>query len=212
MVDSRISDLPAVSTLADADVVAIVNAAATKKVTLNQLTQYFEARSRQNNGSGTDQTGFTSDQYIVGSSISIPQGRVQVGTKYWARIVLDKTAASGTTAPAFNIRIGTAGTTADTSRGAMTQSTQTSAIDAGVYEFQCIFSAAGASAVLRSTSQLTHQLNITGLGNQISPVRTVTSSAFDVTGAGLIMGISVNAGASNSWNIRVVDAILSNLA
>ena len=78
MADTKISGLTGVTTPADADELAVNQAGASKKVTLNQLTAYFEQRGRQTNASVANQTlGGATDTYITGSDVTIPAGRLQ---------------------------------------------------------------------------------------------------------------------------------------
>lgn len=81
MADTKISALTAVSTLADADVLAIVNGAVSKKVTLTQLTAYFESRARQHNAAIATQVTGAVDVYVTNSNVAIPDTRIQAKTK-----------------------------------------------------------------------------------------------------------------------------------
>ena len=215
MADSRASALAALSlaSIAGTDLVYVVDVSAGTghKVTLDDLVAYIEQRGRQHNASVAQQTGFAADTYLTGSDVAIPQGKVQAKTKYWCKFNVVKTGA-GVATPIINLRVGTAATTADASRGTLTFSAQTAVIDEGTFEVQGIFRTAGATAVLQSLGQLSHRLSITGLGVGVSEPEIATSAAFDVTGAGLKIGLSVNGGASAAWTINVVDAMLSNLA
>lgn len=213
MVDAKFSDLPAVVTPADTDLLALVNGGASKKMTLNQLVAYIEARGRVHNASTANQSGFSADSYLLGSDVSIPQGRIQAKSKYWCKFNVTKTGA-GTATPILNIRVGTAGSAnvTDASRGTLTFSAQTAVADEGTFEINAIFRAGGASAILATSAQLSHRLSITGLGVGVSEPEFSLASAFDVTGAGLFIGLSVNGGTSASWTVNVVDAMLSNLA
>lgn len=153
----------------------------------------------------------TGDTYLAGSAISIPQGKIKVGTMYKCKFNVVKTAA-GVAAPVINVRVGTLGTTADTSRATLTFAAQTGVIDEGIIEVICSFRAAGATAVMQALGNLIHRLVTTGLN--VTAVNTVvlqTSGGFDVTGAGLKIGVSVNAGASSSWTVSLVSAELINL-
>lgn len=154
---------------------------------------------------------FAADTYLVGSSIAIPAGRLQAKTQYRCRFDVVKTAA-GTATPIINIRFGTGGTTADTSRGALTFQAQTGAVDEGTYEIFATFRTVGSgtSAVLHTVGQLRHTLAATGLGVG-SEAEVATSGGFDSTVASSIIGLSVNGGASASWTISNVQAELVNL-
>lgn len=164
------------------------------------------------NASVASQTGFSADTYLVGSSIAIPAGRLQAKSLYRCKFNVVKTAA-GTATPIINIRFGTAGSTADTSRGTLTFSAQTAVIDEGVFDFTAIFRTVGSgtSAVLRSLCRLTHRLSITGLGTGVSEPEIALSGGFDSTVASSIIGLSVNGGTSAAWTVEAVTAELVNL-
>lgn len=152
-----------------------------------------------------------SEIYLAGSGVAIPQGKIKVGTKYRCKIEAVKTAA-GTAAPTFNVRVGTAGTTADTARAALAFAAQTAAIDEGVFEIECVFRQAGATSIIQAMGTLLHRLvttgfNITGLWTKVIN----TGASFDATGAGLTIGVSVNPGASAAWTVSLVEASLVNL-
>src|SRR5215204_4414774 len=74
----------------------------------------------QHSASVTEQTiSGNSDTYITGSRVTFPTGKIKIGTKYRCKFNVVKTGA-GTAAPALNVRVGTAGTTSDTSRATLT--------------------------------------------------------------------------------------------
>lgn len=165
----------------------------------------------QRNASVANQSPGTGDTYITGSDVVIPQGKVKAGTTYRCKFNVVKTA-NATAAPVISVRVGTAGSTADTARATLTFAAQTGAIDEGVFEVECVFRAAGASAIIQALGRLVHRLVTTGLN--VTAVNTVvlnTGASFDVTGAGLKIGLSVNAGSPASWTISLVSAELVNL-
>lgn len=165
----------------------------------------------QRSASVADQTLGTSDTYLTGSRILIPQGKVKAGTTYRCVFNVVKTAA-GIAGPIINVRVGTAGTTADTSRATLTFSPQTAVIDEGRVEVVYVFRTAGASAVIQAVGRLWHRLVTTGLNNLAVFTSVLnTGASFDVTGANLGIGISVNAGVSSAWTISLVEAELVNL-
>ena len=156
--------------------------------------------------------GFSSDTYLTGSDCLIPLNRLQVGTRYRCVFNATKTAA-GTATPIINVRIGTAGTTADASRGTLTWSAQTAVADESVWEIFVTFRSVGSgtAAVIQSLGRRTHRLATTGFGPDSEP-EIATSGGFDSTVANLRIGISVNGGASASWTVQLVQAELTNLA
>lgn len=165
----------------------------------------------QHAASSADQTLGTSDTYLTGSRVTIPQGKVRVGTKYRCKFNVVKTNA-GTVAPVITVRVGTAGTISDTARATLTFAAQTGAVDEGVFEIDCAFRVAGASAIIQAVGRLVHRLITTGLN--VTAVNTVvlnTGGSFDVTGANLGIGLSVNPGSPSAWTISLVSAELVNL-
>jgi hypothetical protein len=154
--------------------------------------------------------GFAADTYLIGSFILFPT-TPKVGTKYKLRFDVAKTAA-GTATPIVQVRVGTAGSTADTSRNSFTFSAGTAAVDNGCFEVVVVFRAVGSgtSAVLQGRCSLTSQPT-TGISSLIKNVQT-TSGGFDSTVAGLGIGVSVNGGTSAAWTVQLVEAELANAA
>ena len=160
-----------------------------------------------NNSTAAQGAGFASDTYLTGSYIVFPQPP-KIGTKYKCRFSVSKTAA-GTATPIIQVRFGTAGTTADTSRNSFTFSAGTAATDVGVFEIYAIFRAVGASAVVQAWCSLVSQPT-TGFSSLLKGVQT-TSGSFDSTVAGMGAGVSVNGGTSASWTVQLVTAEIENL-
>lgn len=157
--------------------------------------------------------GFATDTYVTGSAISVPNNKIQAGTRYRLRLHIVKTAA-GVAAPVFTVRFGTAGTTADASIVSLTFPAQTASIDAGVFEAEVVFRSAGSgtSAVAHMSARLTHDASTTGLANSGFAVhRQTAGSGFDSTISGSVVGVSVNAGTSAAWTIHQANATLENL-
>ena len=160
---------------------------------------------RANTG-GTVNTGFAltnvtasaADTYVGGF---LAANRIQAGSCVTWKITVSKTAA-GTAAPVFTFRTGTAGSTADTSRVALTSPfAQTAVTDTGVIEAWAIIRTHGSSGVLAAGYQINHALATTGLGVQPAYGQSGTSATFDTTAAGLIIGLSINPGTSGVWTI-----------
>lgn len=150
--------------------------------------------------------------YLSGSDIAIPNGKLKLGTVYTIKFNVVKTAA-GTAAPAIAIRIGSAGTTADSIRSTLTFASQTAVIDEGVFEIDVVFRATGTLSTIQSLGRLIHRLVTTGLNNTaVNTVVLNTSGTFDTTPSNQIIGVSINPGASAAWTVTVVTASLVNLA
>jgi len=156
--------------------------------------------------------GFATETYLTGSNISIPNGSLQAGSRYKLIFDVSKTAA-GTATPIIRIKIGTNGTTADATILTFTFLAQTAVADIGTFEFWITFRSVGSgtSAVIQGTGQVRHRLSTTGLQNLPSPTLQVTSAGFDSTTSNLIIGASVNGGASAAWTVQMVQAELNNL-
>jgi len=210
----EISALPDGGAVVAADEFALNDAGTTRKATAAQMLTFVKGNSAVYNASVAAQgAGFASDTYLTGSSIAIPASRLQAKSIYRCKFNAVKTAA-GTATPIIQVRFGTNGTTADTSRGTLTHSAQTGVIDEMTYEFIAIFRTVGSgtSAVLQSLGQINHRLSITGFGTGVSEPEIATSGGFDSTVANSIIGLSVNGGTSASWTVNVVTAELVNLA
>ena len=160
------------------------------------------------NQSVSAQSPFSSDTYLVGSREVFPTNYPVVGTSYRCVFDVTKTAA-GLATPIITVRIGTAGTTADTAICTFTFGAGTAAADAGVFEVFCTFRTVGSgtSAVLQGVARLTSNLTTTGISNAVK-ARVSTSSGFNSTTASLGIGVSYNGGASAAHTIQLVRAEL----
>lgn len=156
--------------------------------------------------------GFAADTYLTGSAIAVPASSLQAKSVYRCRFNVVKTGA-GVATPIINVRFGTNGSTADTSRGTLTFAAQTAVIDEGIFEIECVFRTvgSGSSAVLQCTGKLLHRLSITGFSLDVTGVKIATSGGFDSTVANSIIGISINGGASAAWTVSLVSTELVNL-
>lgn len=171
-----------------------------------------------NNASTSSQSTFNNDQYLAGSSITIPTGKIKAGSVYRCRFNVVKTSA-GTQAPVVTVRVGTNASTADTSRAALTFGVQTAAVDEGVFDIDCVFRTAGASATIQALGSLWHRNATFGAAGASTGLNAASvysqalnlGGSFDVTGANLKIGLSVNGGASSSWTVTLVTAELLNL-
>lgn len=162
------------------------------------------------NANTADVSANATDTYLTGSGLTVG-GRIKAGTTIRWRLAMTKTAA-GTAAATVNIRFGTNGTTADTARVTWTTTPQTQAIDTGWMEIQVIIRSVSATGTVNGVLHFTHLNTTTGLLNKNTPhIAQTTSATFDNTAAGLIVGISVNPGASNNWTFQHVSAEAKNL-
>lgn len=165
------------------------------------------AASLTNAATSSVSASYGSDTYLVGSAITMPAGSPVAKHLYVCTFDMTKTAA-GTATPIINVRYGTAGSTADTSRGTHTFSAGTAAADTGVFTVYALFRTVGSgtSAVLTSRVQL-DSAPTTGLSSLIHAT-VATSAGFDSTPAGSIIGVSFNGGASFSGTTTLVEASL----
>jgi len=144
------------------------------------------------------------DTYVTNSGLVIPSVSMQVGTIYEWKILMTKTAA-GAAAPVYQLRIGAAQSTADTSRLSLTGPAQTAAVDAAELQIIATCRSVAAAGVLQGGVHLAHNLAATGFANT-GPAGSSfvdgTSAGFDNTAlGGLFIGLSINAGASSAWTI-----------
>jgi hypothetical protein len=163
--------------------------------------------ARSEGGSIASQgAGFASDTYLTDSDILIPSFGFQVRSMFRWVISIGKTAA-GTAAPIYQVRIGSARTTADASRLTLTGPAQTAAADQGILSIYVIVRSVGASGVIQGSMNFDHNLAATGFANNATAAVAATSAGFDNTAlAGLFIGLSINGGASAAWTVDQVRA------
>jgi hypothetical protein len=158
-------------------------------------------------------TGFASDTYLAGSGITLPLANLfKAQTQYQCMFDMTKTAA-GTGAFTVNVRLGTLGTTGDTSRLSLAFAVGTAVADTGTFELFVNFRSVGASAIISGMIRCSHLLAITGLittGASGIGIITGTGSAFDSTTPTRI-GISVNGGSAFAGTNTIVQSRLINL-
>lgn len=149
--------------------------------------------------------------YITGSKVTIPKGKMQIGTCFRWRFGLTKTAA-GIAASTLDIAVGTAGTTADTARVSFTKPAGTGVVDEAWFEITCICRGPlSASGVFAGQMKMTHNLQITGHAIIPCIVVNTISAAFDVTVADLFVGLCITSGAADAVTFQVVTAEAWNI-
>jgi hypothetical protein len=149
--------------------------------------------------------------YIAGSALTIPGGKLQIGSCFRWRFSLTKTAA-GLAASTIDVAVGTTGTTTDTARVSFTKPAGTAVVDEGWAEIYVICRGPlSASGVFAGEFILSHNGNT--VGHAIIPVVVVNtiSGTFDVTVAGLVVGVCITTGASDAITIQLVQAEAWNL-
>lgn len=216
MADTKVSALSAASALDGTEVFPVVQSATSKKATIDQVSTYLGGRELDNAAVTTPAAGFAADTYVVGSSCAIPDGKLQAKTKYRFQCRVSKTAA-GTATPILTVRIGTAGSTADTGLLTFTFAAGSAAADTGMFEIFVTFQTVGSgtSAVIEGVCEL-RKNTITAAGIVATAVANisleVTSAGFNSTVSGSIIGVSINGGTSAAWTVQNVQARLDNLA
>lgn len=162
---------------------------------------FFVVESQSSSVVGTNyatastSAGFATDTYLANTAIKLDAlGSPTVGRRYSFRLIISKTAA-GTVAPVLTVRVGTNGTTGDTGRLTFTWGAGTAAVDRGEIELEVLVTTAGASGIVKGKANFTTNLTTTGLSNAVKAL-VVTSSAFDLTVANSIIGLSWNGGTS----------------
>jgi len=161
-----------------------------------------------NSNTGNPAAGFSTDTYLVGSSILIPPQNFKSGTGYRCRISVTKTAA-GTAGLTATLRVGATATTSDSSYFALNLSAQTAATDTTLLTYDFMTRSTGASAALvahlSSISQPT-----TGFSSLLKGANGTNTS--DITAwAGKYIGVSLNGGASASYTVNMVQAEIYNI-
>jgi hypothetical protein len=207
MADTKISALTAVTVPASGDEFAVNQGGTSKKITLAQINAYTDPLMKI---ATATQAIAAADTYVTDSRLVLPQGRIQAGTIYKARLILTKTAA-GTAAATVTFRSGTAGTTSDTSRATLATVTPSAVTDIACLDILATFRVVGASAIINTWLKLDHDLAATGFGNRAMFQSQTTSSAFDSTTASMGLGVSIAAGTSSAWTLQQCWAELRNL-
>lgn len=156
---------------------------------------------------------YATETYLAGSGITVPAGGFRAGAHYRCTFDMVKTAV-GTQTPIIRVRIGTAGTTADTERAIFTFGNGTAAADIGQFEIFISFYSVGSgtAAVVAGTCRGRHNLATTGLFNNASGwnVNSAPSApGFDSSTATKI-GVTFNGGTSFSGTTTIVQARLNN--
>ena len=145
----------------------------------------------------------TTEVYLTGSGLRIPSYGMQVGMTFIWYISAVKTAA-GTAAPIWTFRIGSAQTTADTSRLALTATgVQAATAFDGVLMAMIYVPTVSATGTIAGSGG--SNSNFGGGGSGVS-------STFDNTAtiAGQFLGLTVTTGASAAWTINGVSAFAMN--
>lgn len=147
--------------------------------------------------------------YVAGSAITPTV--LRIGTAFHWRLIATKTAAGSTVGCAVIVKVGTAGTTADDSTLTFTLGTPTAAVDAAYFDVIAQVRSVGSAGVLSGGLSMTHNLAATGFSTLPTEVLQATSSAFDTTVAGLIVGLAITTTTASVWSIENVYVTASRL-
>jgi hypothetical protein len=165
------------------------------------LSRTVRAGSASVNESITDQLLDTGDELVTGSEI--PLGNLSPRATIRHRLTIVKTAA-GVATPIIKVRVGTAGSAADTARHTHTLPAQTAAVDTCVVEVDTVVRsvASGTGSVTHFTCKLAHNLATTGFSTSGTPITESTSGGYDLTADDLILSLSIDPGASGAWTVK----------
>lgn len=190
----KISGLPVAGAFADADEFPVNQGGTTKKSTGLLIRDYI-GDSRGNQSVSDQAIGASTTAYITNSAIAVPTAKLRIGSWFRYRVWINKTAA-GTVALVLLVKLGTLGTTGDTTLFTLTLGVGTAVADSGWFDLWIVcrgpLSAAG---IFQLEGNFDHSLATTGLNNVQRQLFELTSAAFDVTTAGLIMGLAITTGA-----------------
>lgn len=162
------------------------------------------------NGATTVQiAAHSADTYYNG--LRLPSFAMQAGTVFEWEFPVSKGAA-GVATPVYTVRIGAAGSVADTARLILTGVLQSGAADNGVVKVVVTCRSVGAAGILKGYAEMKHNLATTGLASgATSPsgynMVEGVSAGFDNqagTIGGMFIGLSVNPGAAGAWVVEQV--------
>lgn len=205
MADTKITALTAATAPDGTELTNIIQGGNPTKATVQQV------RNAIYNQNTTTQLVSAATAYLAGSSIAIPAGKIRLGTRFRWKLQLSKTAA-GTAANSFLVKIGTLGTTGDTTLLTFTTPVGTAVVDQGMVEIDLICNGPlSASGIFQGNFFMTHGLATTGLINVQTLFIGSTSGTFDVTTANLIVGLVCTSAVSTALTFQEVAAEAYNL-
>lgn len=192
--------------------IVIYGDSTTKILSTKDEGGFVRRLSFRNNFSSVSQTPPASTlTYIDGTNISIPPGKLQVGTWFRWKFQMRKTAA-GIATSTFSVVVGTTGTISDTAQLSFSKPAGTAVADDAWVEIEALcLGPLSASGLFRGTFRLIHNLSATGHATIPCVVKISTSSPFDVTVANLIVGVVITSGAADAITIEQVYSEAINL-
>jgi hypothetical protein len=152
-----------------------------------------------------EQIGFDHPTPLIGSFVEIPDGQLQVGTRYRARFAVSKTAA-GQQKPTFGIRWNNEEVLT------LYLPPQTAMADKGIFDLDLIFRETGEQAQLFGVVQVQHDNNTVGFSSSAANKSNFGMSVpFSAVGEGAI-GVNVSGGEYSMWTVQQVFTTLENLS
>lgn len=149
---------------------------------------------------------------LTGSLISIPAGKLRIGTTFVFRFSVSKTAA-GTAANTFTFRLGINGTTADAAICTFALPVGTAVADIATFEVMVtIRGPLSASCIAQGYLSMIHNLAATGFATIPCVVVNATSGVFDATVANLKASLSCTTAALTVLTFQQVVGEVLNLA
>lgn len=206
MADTKVSLLTAATAFSATDEVPKNEGGTSKKFTGQHLADFIGDTIR--NASTGDQTiNSATTAYVTSSNISMPTAKLRIGTVLRWRMVITKTGAGTTAGNVVIVKLGTTGTTSDTSVITFTMGTPTGVIDTAFFDIEVVCRGPlSSSGVLVGGLRMTHNLTATGFSTLAAESIAVVSGAFDVTTASLIAGLTITTTSLSVWTIKLVTA------
>lgn len=157
--------------------------------------------------------------YVTGANLTIPPAGLRAGAIFKWVIHMNKSAGqTGTAQPSWTVVYGTNGSISDTARLTFTGVAMTSSVaDDMIVQLDVVARSVGSgtAGVIEGMYFATHfgaaATQQTGLMNQPTDVKQVTSSGFDTTPASSIIGIGINLGANTAGTIQHASVVGFNL-
>jgi hypothetical protein len=215
MADTALSALTAAASIADADLLEIVQAGLNKKLTARLLARYIgDSLHNEQFATPAQAPAASATTYLNNSAITIPTGET-VPANAWFRwnFHLTKTAA-GTLANSILVKWGTAGSTADATLLTFTLPAGTAVADEADVEVVVGFRSVGAgtAAVVVGRMRMIHNLSATGWAT-IPCVVTggIVSAGFDSTVNLSKIGLALTLAASYVVTVPLLRVEAKNL-
>jgi hypothetical protein len=147
--------------------------------------------------------GASVTNYLTASDLHVSAGRpLKVGTVMRWHVCVIKSAAA-TAGMTWDLRVGTAGGTGDTSRASLATGTQTAVADISHLFVQVTVRSISASGVIHTLMEMDHNLAATGFWTSANALLSeVTSATFDTTATNLVFGLSLTTGTSHAITVK----------